>query len=109
MNQALLDLLSALNGASPAIITRCCRLARIKDAKTLANVDALLDGREVSSPDGKPTDVAITFSMAAARLSSSTKTIQRMIKDGELVAITVRGLRRVSSKSVDNYIATHAA
>lgn len=108
MNQALLDLLSALNGASPAIITRCCRLARIKDAKTLANVDALLDGQEIDT--GKPSShpELMTYSAAAKQFSVSHRTISRMVKKGELKAVSVRGAKRILADSVNKFIKARA-
>jgi excisionase family DNA binding protein len=50
-------------------------------------------------------DRYVTIQHASERIDVSTRTIRRLVEDGELVSFKVRNCLRVSAKSLDNYIA----
>jgi len=59
--------------------------------------------------DEPPQRHYLSTSRAARELAVSRWTVVRMIEDGELDGIRIRGMLRVDAASVTRYIATHAA
>lgn len=51
----------------------------------------------------------LSTSQAARQLGVSRWTVRRMVEDGDLDGILVRGMLRVDAESVSRYIATHVA
>jgi excisionase family DNA binding protein len=51
----------------------------------------------------------LSTSQAARQLGVSRWTVRRMVEDGDLGGILVRGMLRVDEESVSRYIATHGA
>lgn len=106
MNQNLLLLLA---NASQSVIERVERVMKITDGKTLANLDALLDGQEIDTgkkPSSHPE--LMTYSAAAKQFSVSHRTISRMVKKGELKTVSVRGAKRILADSVNKFIKARA-
>lgn len=57
--------------------------------------------------DQEATAVALTTKSAAILLDCSTATIDRLIKAGELEVLFIRGAKRVTKRSIENFLNTN--
>lgn len=78
--------------------------SRTTDKALLARVADVLSHREDTSPSkGERETRLITQAEAAKRLGVSTTTVWRLIKEGSLSVISVRGKQRVRLASLTQY------
>lgn len=52
----------------------------------------------------RPEPRLLTYAEVGHLLAVSPRTVQRLVEDGDLVAVKVRGLARVRAEDVDNYL-----
>ncbi|MCC5848524.1 MAG: helix-turn-helix domain-containing protein [Verrucomicrobia bacterium] len=86
------------------------RLARILEAnpETLERIDRMLTGRAPATDERRSLKL-LTFSAAAHRLNLSRSTVHRMVNDGQLPAVTIRGnTRRILESDIEAWIASVA-
>ena len=78
------------------------RLKMVMDAprEILERVDLVLCGRDVAPVDDELKNRTITAMEAAKRLGVSRPTVYRMVKDKELLTVTIRGIPRIWLPSV---------
>lgn len=72
--------------------------------KTLARIDAILDGSDTTPT---PVDVdcrTITFTEAARRMGISRPTVYRLAKAGRLEIVPLNGVNRIRLQSVFDYV-----
>jgi excisionase family DNA binding protein len=77
--------------------------------KTLARIDAILDGSDTTPT---PVDMdcrTITFTEAARRLGVSRPTIYRLTRAGRLAVVPLGGVNRIKLQSVFDYFANGKA
>ena len=82
------------------------RLAAILAAnpKTLARIDAILDGEDSTSGEKHDADCrTVTFTDAARRMGVSRMTIYRLVKAGRLRVVPLLGVNRIALSSVEDY------
>ena len=104
MNADKLSLAMQLGSASPAMLARVQRLLSA-DVKTLAAVDAALDGRTpVAAPGGGNPTLTITKPQAARMIGVSISTVIRMMRSGAIKTVVVCGRNRILAASVYEYI-----
>ncbi len=76
--------------------------------KTLARIDAILDGSDTTPT---PVDVdcrTITFTEAARRMGVSRPTVYRLAKAGRLEIVPLNGVNRIRLQSVVDYVSKGA-
>lgn len=76
--------------------------------KTLARIDAILDGSDTTPT---PVDVdcrTITFTEAARRMGVSRPTVYRLAKAGRLEIVPLNGVNRIRLQSVFDYVSRGA-
>ena len=59
------------------------------------------------TPERRAQPDRVTITEAAARLGVSRWTVRRMMDDGELDAIHVRGALRIDAASIERYVSAH--
>lgn len=82
--------------------TLITQLTACTDKQTLAKIADVLNHKheeKQKDPDAR----LVTFRVAAARLGISTTTMRRLVKDGSVRAVNVRGKPRVSLASALAY------
>lgn len=105
------NLFALLGTATPEMMRRVERVMRTTNPQTLANLDALLDGRGIGAgKNGTAVDLTtITKVQAAQILGVSPRTVRNMMKRGALRVVCLNGRNRILASSIREYIDAHAA
>ena len=78
------------------------------DETRLEKAYGILTGKEkAKEPSRDPDARLVSQGLAAKKLNVSRTTIYRMLKDGELIGVNVRGKRRILLSSVYELITKH--
>lgn len=72
--------------------------------KTLARIDAVLDGEDTSPVPVEKENRLITFMDAGRRTGLSRPTIYRLVKSGRLDVVPLNGVNRITLASVNAFI-----
>lgn len=73
--------------------------------KTLARIDAVLDGEDTAPVPVERENRLVTYTDAARRTGLSRPTIYRLVKSGRLDVVPLNGVNRITLASVNALIA----
>ncbi|MBR6588431.1 MAG: helix-turn-helix domain-containing protein [Kiritimatiellae bacterium] len=72
--------------------------------KTLARIDAILDGSDTTPTHVDVDCRTVTYTEAARRMGVSRPTIYRLVKAGVLEIVPLNGVSRIRVQSIADYV-----